>query len=335
MKSIAIQALAIAGILTISMAKISFGACPEMKDIEHWSAADFFDEYGTDVTDSWTYEHRFLGMDKGLMKMRSVIKSILNLDIKCGDLGEIYPFKEENKLGIYDGNTQFNGLDTNYIPIFEEWISVPRTDSDTLRLALLWMDWDIPADYFYVCVDSTNLPAFYKLAAVARPKLSFVYDSMSFFSRVSHWANIFEITFRAEGGFVVGDLYDFTGYEEDPVAHTGDVVVKGYDFLNEVVFNDRSGCPDPCLKNPCLSFCYCDSADIYFDPICGKCDPCNFYYGNPWKNNWFCECILIKPAPPKCLDVCKSNPSADGCVCSASYKTSLMVTKTEAEATAY
>jgi len=323
MKSIAIQALAIAGFLTLSLGKISFGACPELKDISYWASIDYYDYFGDDVEDSWTYEHRFLAMDKGLMKMRSVIKSILNLDIKCGDLGELYPFKQGNKDGLYSGNTKWNGLDTNYISIFDDWFNIARTNSDTFRLALLAFNDAIPSEYIYACVDSTSLPAFYKFAAFARPGRKIIYDTMSFFSRVSHWTNLFEITWRAEGGFVVGDLYDFTDYEDVPVEWNADMVVKGYDFENEVVFNDRSGCSDPCLKNPCLNFCYCDTANVYKDTACGKCDPCNFYYGDPWKNNWFCECILVVPTPDKCLDICKTDPTADGCVCSASYLAAL------------
>ena len=71
MKSLAIQALVLAGTVSLAFSKFSWGACPSPKDPSAFtllSKADYIDFTGGDITDSWTYEHRVLAMDQGFIK---------------------------------------------------------------------------------------------------------------------------------------------------------------------------------------------------------------------------------------------------------------------------
>jgi hypothetical protein len=88
----------------------------------------------------------------------------------------------------------------------------------------------------------------------AHPKASIVFDGFSLFARVGHWANIFELTTKYHGGWIVGNDWE---YKDEPFktqlfSDVDSIKIPDYDFAAEVKFVSKASCPDHCLKNPCL-----------------------------------------------------------------------------------
>ena len=335
MKSIAIQLFTVAGILSLGLSKIGFGRCPDVDVMPEYTYDTFKDEIGPAPGISYYYEHYLHGLDEGFLKTKSIISKVLGFDFMCEDFAKINPFKAAKKHDDDGGWAYSLNNEMNYHSFFEDWLNL--MDNSEVRWWMLAFDYDTFQDYHYICIDSRNTAAWYKLMGEIHPKGSFFFDVSSFFARIAHAANVFEFaTLKYHGGFVIGEdyfIYDKSNVLRDNLIDDFAFRIPGYNFKENVKFYDRSSCPDTCDTDPCGGRCYCYHLDnIDRDTACQKCDECNL---KEFPDNWFgkANCYCDGDTADECdASACKADPTAAGCYCNADYFTANVAGSDIAEA---
>jgi hypothetical protein len=144
-----------------------------------------------------------------------------------------------------------------------------------------------PLEFQYVCVDSARLADFYAFIGELNSKVPG--EFLAFFARFQHAFNIFDISFKLHGGWIVG--WKLTATEAMLKDVKSSFKIDDYDFMNEVTLIDKAAaCPNPCLTDRFGTGCYCEGS-VYtdFDMICAL-SSCNFFTGtDPTGAGCYCD----------------------------------------------
>lgn len=236
MKLLALSALVVAYLSTVA-SKFEFGKCPG-EDLTGVA----FDDY--DITEA--FPHYIFSIDGGLLSLATGLEEAFGfkpeLDLQCGQLGEIEPWYTMATTQA-DDDTTLDGIEF-YYDDEDIWLSVLNDRDDAiLKMTEFYDGADEEFEAYYMCMDSSSFPAFLEFIEGFG-----IEPSASIGSLINSGITVFQklgMNFKVHGGFVTGYGANYAAKDLGFFLQELDAYIPGYEMAEmKGLAKTENFCPD-------------------------------------------------------------------------------------------